>query len=64
MTPRCPVQLSSGDSKKRIASLEQEVGAMGEKVSELELSLAKAKQETAVALEETLTKEKVCVCGR
>lgn len=59
MTPPPFVQLSSGENERKVASLEQQLGVLGGKVSELELSLAAAKQDTADALESALAKEKV-----
>ena len=59
MTPPPSVQLSSGDNERKVASLEQQLGVLGGKVSELELSLAAAKQDTADAVEAALAKEKV-----
>lgn len=55
------VQLSSGEgeNERKMASLQQQVGLLGGKVSELELLLAAAQQDTANALEGVLAKEKV-----
>ena len=53
------MQLSSGDNERKVASLEQQVGMLGGKVSELELLLAAARKEAADALEGAQAKEKV-----